>query len=108
MRRGANRYKKKRGGFAWRPFGSEKRVVHSAYGIYYVYPDSNITLGQVRTPRCLVLQVLNNDVPTRTTLVPRRTLGDFFLGQPLVDRNATPNISTVFFFKQKTAYEMDG
>src|SRR3954453_13794337 len=42
----------------------------------------------------LILQVINNDVPTATTPIPRRTLENFFLGQPLVDRNATPNIST--------------
>ncbi|MEJ7608192.1 MAG: TonB-dependent receptor [Bryobacteraceae bacterium] len=81
-------------GFAWRPFGSDKWAIRSAYGIFYVYPDSNITLGMVRTPPFLILQVLNNDVPTATTLTPRRTLGDYFLGQPLVDRNATPNITT--------------
>src|SRR5439155_1684534 len=31
-------------GFAWRPGGSEHWAVRSAYGIYYVYPDSNIVL----------------------------------------------------------------
>ena len=81
-------------GFAWRPGASDRWSIRSAYGIFYVYPDSNITLGEVRTPPFLILQVINNDVPTRTTLVPRRTLGDFFLGQPLVDRNATPSITT--------------
>ncbi len=81
-------------GFAWRPRGSDNTVLRAAYGIYYVYPDSNITLGQVRTPPFLILQVINNDVPTASTLAPRRSLTDFFLGQPLVDRNATPNIST--------------
>src|SRR5262249_16361758 len=54
----------------------------------------NIVLGEVRTPPFLILQVINNDVPTASTLVPRRTLGNYFLGQPLVDRNATPDIST--------------
>jgi hypothetical protein len=81
-------------GFAWRPAGSDKWVIRSAYGIFYIYPDSNITLGQVRTPPFLILQVINNDVPTASTLVPRRSLANYFLGQPLVDRNATPNIST--------------
>src|SRR5262249_3583623 len=81
-------------GFAWRPGGSDRWSVRTAYGIFYVYPDSNITLGQVRTPPFLILQVINNDVPTAATPVPRRSLGNYFLGQPLVDRNATPNIST--------------
>lgn len=83
-----------RAGFAWRPFGSNDWVVRSAYGIFYVFPDSNITLGQVRTPPFLILQVINNDVPTRATPTPTRTLENYFLGQSLVDRNATPNIST--------------
>lgn len=81
-------------GFAWRPGGTDKWVIRSAYGIFYVYPDSNIVLGEVRTPPFLILQVIDNDVPTATTLAPRRTLTNYFLGQPLVDRNATPNIST--------------
>ena len=33
-------------GFAWRPFGSSKWVIRSAYGLFYVYPDSNILLGR--------------------------------------------------------------
>ncbi len=81
-------------GFAWRPFGSNQWVVRSAYGVFYIYPDSNIVLGEVRTPPFLILQVINNDVPTASTLTPRRTLGNYFLGQSLVDRNATPAIST--------------
>ena len=69
-------------------------MIRSAYGIFYVYPDSNILLGQVRTPPFVILQVINNDVPTATTLVPRRTLANYFLGQSLVDINATPAPST--------------
>ena len=81
-------------GFAWRPLGSSKWVIRSAYGIFYVYPDSNILLGQVRTPPFVILQMINNDVPTATTLVPRRTLANYFLGQSLLDINATPAPST--------------
>jgi hypothetical protein len=81
-------------GFAWRPFGSSKWVIRSAYGLFYVYPDSNILLGQVRTPPFVILQVINNDVPTASTLVPRRTLANYFLGQSLLDINATPAPST--------------
>jgi hypothetical protein len=81
-------------GLAWRPFGSTKWVVRSSYGIFYVYPDSNILLGQVRTPPFVILQVINNDVPTTATPTPRRNLANYFLGQPLVDINATPAPTT--------------
>ena len=81
-------------GLAWRPFGSTKTVVRAAYGIFYVYPDSNILLGQVRTPPFVILQVINNDVPTASTPTPRRSLANYFLGQPLVDINATPSPTT--------------
>src|SRR5215469_10774071 len=81
-------------GLAWRPFGSTNWVIRSAYGIFYVYPDSNILLGQVRTPPFVILQVINNDVPTAATPVPRRTLANYFLGQSLLDVNATPAPTT--------------
>jgi hypothetical protein len=81
-------------GFAWRPFGSNKWVLRSAYGLFYVYPDSNILLGQVRTPPFVILQVINNDVPTASTPTPRRSLANYFLGQSLLDVNATPAPST--------------
>lgn len=89
-----NRAVAPRFGFAWRPGGSDKWVVRSAYGIFYVYPDSNITLGLVRTPPFVVLQTITNDVPTRATPTPRRSLSNYFLGQSLIDANATPGIST--------------
>ena len=75
-------------GFAWRAFGSENWVVRSAYGIFYVYPDTNQTQSQAATPPFQLNQVLNNDVPTATTPIPRRTLTNFFLGQPLASLDA--------------------
>lgn len=81
-------------GLAWRPGGSTRWVIRSAYGIFYVYPDSNILLGQVRTPPFVILQVINNDVPTAATPVPRRNLANYFLGQSLLDINATPAPTT--------------
>lgn len=81
-------------GLAWRPFGSNRWAIRSAYGIFYVYPDSNILLGQVRTPPFVILQVINNDVPTATTPTPRRNLANYFLGQSLLDINATPAPTT--------------
>ena len=75
-------------GFAWRPFGSERWVVRSAYGIFYVYPDSNQTQYLVSTPPFQLFQTLNNDVPTLTTLTPTRNLANYFLGQPIVSLGA--------------------
>ena len=94
IRRPDNRDVAPRIGFAWRPFGSERWAIRSAYGIFYVYPDSNVLLGLVRTPPFVVLQVINNDVPTRASPTPPRNLANYFLGQPLVDPKATPGIST--------------
>jgi hypothetical protein len=70
-------------GFAWRVFGSSSWVVRSAYGIFYVYPDTNQTQSQAATPPFNLNQVINNDVPTAATPIPRRSMANFFLGQPL-------------------------
>lgn len=45
-------------------------------------------------PPFVVLQTIANDVSTRATPVPARSLSNYFLGQSLVDRNATPGIPT--------------
>ena len=36
-------------GFAWRPSGSEKLVIRSAFGIFYAFPDSNTINNTVAT-----------------------------------------------------------
>ena len=70
--------------FRQRPLGYSLGVRH-----LLCYPDSNVLLGLVRTPPFVLLQVINNDVPTASAPVPRRNLANYFLGQPLVDVNAT-------------------
>ena len=81
-------------GLAWRVFGSDKWVVRSAYGIFYIFPDTNQTQGQINAPPFQLTQTINNDVPTATTLTPSRNLANFFLGNPLVAINSTPAITT--------------
>src|SRR5262249_5083567 len=81
-------------GLAWRAFGSDKWVGRSAYGIFYIFPDTNQTQGQINAPPFQVTQTINNDVPTASTLTPSRNLTNFFLGNPLVAINSTPAINT--------------
>ncbi|MDQ2901122.1 MAG: carboxypeptidase-like regulatory domain-containing protein, partial [Acidobacteriota bacterium] len=85
-------------GLAWKPFGSEKSVVRSAYGIFYIYADTNQLQPLYRTPPFNLIQVINNDVPTASTLVPRRNLADYFLGQPLASLGSTPSPTTTRTF----------
>jgi hypothetical protein len=81
-------------GLAWRLFGSDKWVVRSAYGIFYIYPDTNQLQPLYRAPPFNVIQLTNNDQPTAAQPVPVRTLGNFFLGQPLASLTADPAITT--------------
>ena len=91
-------------GFAWRAFGSDKWVVRSAYGIFCLYPDTNLLQPLYRTPPFNVIQLVNNDVPTATTLTPTRTLANYWLGQPLASLNTTPAITTMGTF-YRSAYQ---
>jgi hypothetical protein len=72
--------------------------VRSAYGIFYIYPDTNQLQPLYRTPPFNLIQLVNNDQPTATGLVPVRTLGNFFLGQPLASAGVTPAITTTRTF----------
>jgi hypothetical protein len=85
-------------GFAWRAFGSDKWVVRSAYGIFFIYPDTNQLQPLYRTPPFNVIQLVNNDVPTATTLTPSRTLANYWLGQPLATLSTTPAVTTTRSF----------
>src|SRR5262245_38462031 len=73
-----------RAGLAWRPFGSTNWVVRTAYGIFYVFPDSNTINNTVATVPFVATQTVFNDRPPAT---PTRTWADYFLGQPAVGPN---------------------
>ena len=91
-------------GLAWRMFGSDKWVLRSAYGIFYIFPDTNQTQGQINAPPFQLTQTINNDIPTPTTLTPSRNLQNFFLGNPLNSITSTPAITTGGIYYRQ-AYE---
>jgi hypothetical protein len=76
-----------RAGIAWRPFGRTDWVFRTAYGIFYVFPDSNTIDNTVATVPFIATQTVFND---RSPAVPTRTWSDFFLGQPAVSANPNP------------------
>lgn len=72
-------------GFAWRPNGSDRFVVRSAYGIFPIFLDSNVMQYAAEAPPFLIAQTLNNTVPT-----PNFDWANPFNGQPLVAPNPHP------------------
>ena len=55
-------------------------MVRSAYGIFCMYPDTNLLQPLYRTPPFNVIQLVNNDVPTASTLTPSRNAGELLAG----------------------------
>jgi hypothetical protein len=82
-------------GFAWRPSGSEKLVIRSAFGIFYAFPDSNTINNTVATVPFVATSTVFNDRPS---LKPTRTWADYFLGQPNVSPNPNPGKPCAFGF----------
>jgi outer membrane receptor protein involved in Fe transport len=70
-------------GLAWRPI--DRVVVRSAYGIFDVYLDTNITLQWAKVPPFETTQTINNSAGT-----PTFSWADPFQGQPLVAANPNP------------------
>ena len=48
-------------GFAWRPFGSTKWAIRSAYGIFWVFPDDNLINNTDGTVPFIASQTVIND-----------------------------------------------
>jgi hypothetical protein len=77
-------------GLAWRPFGSGT-VVRGGYGIFYEMENTD---GRVN--RNIPPFLLSETVLATANAVPNRTLGNFFLGQPLGSAGVTPNLNPTY------------
>jgi Carboxypeptidase regulatory-like domain len=74
-------------GIAWRPRGSDRMVIRTGYGIFYLFPDGGNINNFVATVPFIAATTIFNDRPPAT---PTRTWSDFFLGQPNVSPNPNP------------------
>jgi hypothetical protein len=72
-------------GIAWN--ATPKNVVRAGYGIFYVFPDTNLVNNTVVTIPFVDNITLFNDRPP---VVPTRTFADFFQGQPIAAANPNP------------------
>lgn len=77
-------------GFAWRPIG-DRTVLRGGYGIFYEMENTD---GRVN--RNMLPFLLSETVFATANTVPNRTLGNFFLGQPLGSLGVTPNLNPTY------------
>jgi hypothetical protein len=62
-------------GMAWRPTGSDRRVIRSGYGIFYTFLDGNSINNTEKVVPFNGTQTVTN---TRPPASPQLTFGDFF------------------------------
>jgi hypothetical protein len=82
-------------GLAWRPFGSST-VIRGGYGIFYEMENTD---GRVN--RNIPPFLLSETVFATTNAIPTRTLGNFYLGQPLGSAGVTPNLNPTYTHLQR-------
>jgi hypothetical protein len=71
-------------GLAYKPGGSDKFVIRSAFGIFPLFFDTNVAQFATQSPPFLVAQTVNNPAGT-----PAFTWANAFQGQPIISPNTT-------------------
>jgi hypothetical protein len=71
-------------GFAYKPNGSDKLVVRSAFGLFPIFFDTNVSQFATQSPPFLVAQTVNNPAGK-----PAFTWANPFQGQPIISPNST-------------------
>lgn len=77
-------------GFAYKPKGSDKIVIRSAFGLFPIFFDTNVSQYATQSPPFLVAQTVNNSVTTNpggTSENVAFNWADPFQGQPIISPN---------------------
>ncbi len=82
-------------GLAWRPFG-DRTVFRGGYGVFYEMENTD---GRVN--RNILPFLLGETVFATANTIPTRTLGNFFLGQPLGSAGVNPTLSPTYTHLQR-------
>ena len=82
-------------GIAWRPFG-EHTVLRGGYGIFFEMENTDGRVNRNSLPFLLSETVFNT-----ANTIPNRTLGNFFLGQPLGSAGVNPSMNPTYTHLQR-------
>lgn len=82
-------------GFAYKPGGSDKLVIRSAFGLFPIFFDTNVAQFAAESPPFLVAQTVNNPAGT-----PAFNWANPFQGQPII----APNTSNAICPSTNRAY----
>ena len=74
-------------GFAYTPFGNDKIVIRSAFGLFPIFFDTNVSQFATQSPPFLVAQTVNNPAGT-----PAFNWANPFQGQPIISPNTSHTV----------------